>query len=57
MTDITSTSGLLFNTLFLRLILIVPIAITGYVLFLCIKQNKDKFKNKPLINTTSSEQK
>ena len=49
MSDITSTSGLLFNTLFLRALIILPTILIGYILMICFKQYKSKFKNKPLI--------
>ena len=42
--------SLLFNELFLRLLVSLPLLLTLYVLFVVYKQYKQKFKGKPILS-------
>jgi len=47
-----STESLLFNELFLRSILLIPLTIMIYILLTVYKQYQNKFKNHDLIKPT-----
>ncbi|MBH38016.1 hypothetical protein CL658_03180 [bacterium] len=44
-----STNSLLFNDLFIRSLLLIPLALSIYVLLTVYKQHDNKFKNVSLI--------
>ena len=50
MDSVVNLDSLLFNTTFLRAMLIPPILLTCYVILVVYKQYKEKFKGKPLMS-------
>ncbi len=54
MDSVVNLDSLLFNTTFLRAMLILPILFTSYVILVIYKQYKEKFKGKPLISLENS---
>ncbi len=49
-----STDSLLFNDLFLRIMMLIPLIVCIYVLLVIYKQDNLKFKHSPLIRETTN---